>query len=146
MYDESIVEPMRKELTRLGIEEARTAADVDAALTQKKGTVLVVVNSVCGCAAGMARPAVGMALENGNLPDKMITVFAGNDVEATQRARSFFTGYRPSSPSIALFRDGQIVKMIERYQIEGRHPEDLAQELKAAFNQFCTKQEAQVAQ
>jgi putative YphP/YqiW family bacilliredoxin len=146
MYDEKIVEPMRKELTRLGIEEARTAADVDAALTQKKGTVLVVVNSVCGCAAGMARPAVGMALENGNLPDKMITVFAGNDVEATQRARSFFTGYRPSSPSIALFRDGQIVKMIERYQIEGRHPEDLAQELKAAFNQFCTKQEAQVAQ
>ncbi|HEV8658532.1 MAG TPA: BrxA/BrxB family bacilliredoxin, partial [Thermoanaerobaculia bacterium] len=110
MYDEMIVEPMRRELTRLGIQETRTAAEVDAVLAKKKGTVLVVVNSVCGCAAGMARPAVAMALEsareNKTMPEKMITVFAGNDREATERAREYFTGYRPSSPSIALIRDG----------------------------------------
>src|SRR5215213_1172719 len=121
MYDEMIVAPMRRELTRLGIEETRTAADVDAILGQKKGTVLVVVNSVCGCAAGMARPAIAMAIEsareNNALPDKMITVFAGNDREATQRAREYFTGYRPSSPSMALLRDGQVVKMLERWNI-----------------------------
>ena len=139
MYDEMIVAPMRQELTRLGIQEARTAADVDAALAEKKGTVLVVVNSVCGCAAGNARPAVAMALENGTLPDKMITVFAGNDREATARAREYFTGYRPSSPSIALVRDGQVVKMFERHQIEGRQAHDIASELTAAFDQYCSK-------
>jgi putative YphP/YqiW family bacilliredoxin len=138
MYDERIVAPMRQELTRLGIEETRTAAAVDAALSTK-GTVLVVVNSVCGCAAGMARPAVALALENPVLPDKMITVFAGNDVEATQRARSYFVGYRPSSPSIALLRGGQVVKMLERHQIEGREAHDIASELAAAFNRFCEK-------
>lgn len=139
MYDEMIVGPMREELTRLGIQETRTAAEVDAVLGPKKGTVLVVVNSVCGCAAGNARPAVAMALENSNLPDKMITVFAGNDREATQRARDYFTGYRPSSPSIALIRDGEVVKMFERYQIEGRQAHDIAAELSAAFDQHCAK-------
>jgi putative YphP/YqiW family bacilliredoxin len=143
MYDERIVAPMRQELTRLGIEEARTVADVEAAIAPRKGTVLVVVNSVCGCAAGMARPAIAMALEsareNNTVPDKMITVFAGNDREATQRAREFFTGFRPSSPSIALFRDGEIVKMIERHQIEGREPHDIASDLAQAFERYCAK-------
>ncbi|MEO8033604.1 MAG: BrxA/BrxB family bacilliredoxin [Acidobacteriota bacterium] len=139
MYDEMMVAPMRQELTRLGIQEARTAADVDAVLGEKKGTVLVVVNSVCGCAAGMARPAVSMAVQNKAVPERMITVFAGNDVEATQRARSYFTGYRPSSPSIALLRDGQVVKMLERWNIEGRHAEEIAKELTEAFDQYCVK-------
>lgn len=139
MYDEMIVGPMREELTRLGIQETRTAADVDAVLGEKKGTVLVVVNSVCGCAAGNARPAVAMALESNARPDKMITVFAGNDREATARAREYFTGYRPSSPSIALMRDGEVVKMWERYQIEGRQAHDIAAEMSAAFDQYCAK-------
>jgi len=139
MYDEMMVAPMRQELTRLGIQETRTAEEVDAVLGEKKGTVLVVVNSVCGCAAGMARPAVAMALENETLPDRMITVFAGNDREATQRAREYFVGYRPSSPSIALIKDGQVVKMLERWQIEGRHAHDIAAELGAAFNEHCAK-------
>jgi len=139
MYDEMIVAPMRQELTKLGIEEARTAAAVDAVLGQKEGTVLVVVNSVCGCAAGMARPAVAMALESDARPDKMITVFAGNDREATQRAREYFVGFRPSSPAIALMKDGQVVKMLERWQIEGRHAHDVAAELTAAFEEHCRK-------
>jgi len=139
MYDEMIVAPMREELTRLGIQETRTVADVDAVLGQKKGTVLLVVNSVCGCAAGNARPAVAMALEGGTLPDKMITVFAGNDRDATIRAREYLVGYRPSSPSIALFRDGEVVKMWERWQIEGRQSHDIAAELTAAFEQYCAK-------
>jgi putative YphP/YqiW family bacilliredoxin len=137
MYDEMIVAPMRQELTRLGIEETRTADAVDAVLGEKKGTVLVVVNSVCGCAAGMARPAVAMAVEHENKPDRMITVFAGNDREATQRAREYFAGFRPSSPAIALMKDGQVVKMLERWQIEGRHAHDIAAELTAAFDQYC---------
>jgi putative YphP/YqiW family bacilliredoxin len=140
MYDEMMVAPMRAELTRLGIEEARTAAEVDAILGEKKGTVLVVVNSVCGCAAGMARPGVRMALQHSVLPERMITVFAGNDVDATQRARSYFTGYRPSSPSIALMRDGEVVKMLERWQIEGRGPQEISKELTEAFDQYCVKQ------
>jgi putative YphP/YqiW family bacilliredoxin len=139
MYDEMLVAPMRQELTRLGIQETRTAAEVDAVLGEKNGTVLVVVNSVCGCAAGMARPAVAMALEGEVRPDKMITVFAGNDREATQRAREYFVGFRPSSPSIALMKDGQVVKMLERWQIEGRHAHDIAAELTAAFEQYCQK-------
>ena len=138
MYDEMMVAPMRQELTRVGFEETRTPQQVDAALGEKKGTVLLVVNSVCGCAAGNARPAVAMALEHDVKPDRMVTVFAGNDREATARAREYLVGYRPSSPSIALFRDGQLVKMIERWQIEGRQPHDLAAELTAAFDQFCT--------
>ena len=138
MYDEMIVGPMRQELTRVGFEETRTPQQVDAALGEKKGTVLLVVNSVCGCAAGNARPAVAMALEHDVKPDRMVTVFAGNDREATARAREYLVGYRPSSPSMALFRDGQLVKMIERWQIEGRMPYDIAAELTAAFDQFCT--------
>ena len=129
---------MRQELTRLGIKEARTAEEVDAAV-KEKGTVLVVVNSVCGCAAGMARPAVAMAVKHDTLPDRMITVFAGNDRDATARAREYFVGYRPSSPSIALIRDGEVVKMVERWQIEGRDASDLARELTQAFDQFCAK-------
>jgi len=139
MYDEMIVAPMRQELTRLGIEETKTAAEVDAVLGEKKGTVLVIVNSVCGCAAGMARPGVAMAVRHGVLPDKMITVFAGNDRDATARAREYFVGYRPSSPSIALLRDGEVVKMLERWNIEGREPEQIATELTTAFDQFCAK-------
>ena len=143
MYDERMVAPMRQELTRLGIEEARTAADVEAAIKPAKGTVLVVVNSVCGCAAGMARPAIAMALESAResntMPDKMITVFAGNDREATQRAREYLTGFRPSSPAIALFRDGEVVKMIERWQIEGHQPHDIAADLAQALEQYCVK-------
>ena len=139
MYDEMIVAPMRQELTRLGIEETRSAAEVDAVLGEKKGTVLVVVNSVCGCAAGMARPAVAMALESDVRPDQMITVFAGNDRDATARAREYFVGYRPSSPSIALLKDGEVVKMFERWQIEGRQAHDVAAELTAAFKEHCQK-------
>ena len=139
MYDERLVTPMRQELTRLGIEETRTAADVDRVLGEKKGTVLVVVNSVCGCAAGMARPAVAMALQHDVKPDRMITVFAGNDTAATARAREYFVGYRPSSPSIALLRDGEVVKMIERWNIEGREPKDVAKDLVSAFDQYCAK-------
>ena len=129
MYDEMMVAPMRQELTRVGFEETRTPEQVDAILGEKKGTVLLVVNSVCGCAAGNARPAVAMALEHDVKPDRMVTVFAGNDREATARAREYLVGYRPSSPAIALFRDGELVKMIERWQIEGRQPYDL--------DQFC---------
>ena len=139
MYDDRIVTPMREELTRLGIQETKTAAEVDAVLGPKKGTVLVVVNSVCGCAAGNARPAVAMALEHSTKPDKMITVFAGNDKEATARAREYFTGFRPSSPAIALIRDGEVVKMFERWNIEGRNAYDIAAELTAAFDQYCAK-------
>ena len=142
MYDERFVTPMRQELTRLGVEELRTAADVDARLKDTPGTTLVVVNSVCGCAAGVARPAIALSLENEVKPDRMITVFAGNDREATQRAREYFAGYRPSSPSIALFRDGELVKMVERWQIEGRAAHDIAAELAASYNQFCAKEAA----
>ncbi len=139
MYDEMIVAPMREELTRLGIQETRSVDAVDAVLGEKQGTVLLVVNSVCGCAAGMARPALAMALEHESVPDKMITVFAGNDREATQRAREYLVGYRPSSPAIALFKDGQVVKMLERWNIEGRHAHDIASELTRAFDEFCAK-------
>ena len=139
MYDEMLVQPMREELTVLGLEETRTANDVDEVLGQK-GTVLVVVNSVCGCAAGNARPAIRFALENDTLPDKMITVFAGNDREATEKAREYFAGYRPSSPAIALMRDGDVVKMFERWNIEGREAHDIAAELTTAFNEYCVKQ------
>lgn len=143
MYDERLVQPMREELTRLGIAETRTAEEVEAALGSRQGTALVIVNSVCGCAAGNARPAVAMALQNTSVrPDKMITVFAGNDKEATQRARSFFTGYRPSSPAIALLRDGEVVKMLERHNIEGRHATEIAKELAGAFEQYCVPAQA----
>ena len=135
-YPEYFVAPMREELTRLGIEELRTADAVDEAVA-RKGTTLVVVNSVCGCAAGKARPGIAMALEHDVKPDHMTTVFAGADVEATERARSYFTGYPPSSPSIALRRDGQLVYMMERRQVEGQPADAIARQLMAAFDQFC---------
>ena len=141
MYPELLLAPMRQELTRLGVAELRTPEQVDATVAEP-GTTLVVVNSVCGCAAGNARPAVAMALRNSARPDRMITVFAGNDVEATKRARGYFTGYRPSSPAIALLRDGEVVKMFERWNIEGRGPQDIAAELSAAFDQYCVKETA----
>src|SRR5258708_31978686 len=125
-YPEFMVQPMREELTRLGVEELRTSEAVDQAIKNSPGTIMVVVNSVCGCAAGKARPGIALALQQDVRPDKVATVFAGADIEATERARSYFTGYRPSSPSIGLFKDGQLVYMIERHQIEGRGPEQIA--------------------
>ncbi|MBV8891335.1 MAG: BrxA/BrxB family bacilliredoxin [Acidobacteria bacterium] len=138
MYPELMILPMREELTRLGIQEARTAAQVDAAVSAP-GTTLVVVNSVCGCAAGRMRPAVRIALEDGTPPDRMITVFAGQDQQATERARFYFRGYPPSSPSIALLADGQLVYMMERSDIEHREADEIAGQLKAAFDRFCIK-------
>ncbi|MFL6227798.1 MAG: BrxA/BrxB family bacilliredoxin [Pyrinomonadaceae bacterium] len=136
-YHEIMIRPMREELTRLGIEETRTPEQVDEAIKGKDGTVMVVVNSVCGCAAGKARPGVAMALRHTTRPDRAITVFAGGDIEATERAREYFTGYQPSSPSIALFKDGDLVFMMERSQIEGRDAISIAQELTHAFDQHC---------
>ena len=142
MYPEQIVSPMRQELTRLGVEEMRTAAEVDARLKDSSGTTLVVVNSICGCAARNARPAVARALENSARPDNLTTVFAGQDAEATQRARSYFIGYPPSSPQIALLKDGRPVFMLERHQIEGRTADVIAQDLIKAFDKHCQKVEA----
>lgn len=136
-YSEMLIKPMREELTRLGIEETRTPEAVDAAIRNTEGTVMIVVNSVCGCAAGKARPGVALALRHNATPDKSITVFAGADIDATARARSYFTGYPPSSPSIALTQNGDLVYMLERYQIEGRSAEQIADELKKAFDRFC---------
>ena len=137
MYPEQIVSPMREELTRLGVEELRTADAVREKLAPASGTQLVVVNSVCGCAARNARPAVAMALQSATRPDGLYTVFAGQDTEATQVARGFFTGYAPSSPSIALLKDGDVAFMLERWQIEGRTAQEIAADLKGAFESFC---------
>ena len=138
MYPEELVQPMRAELTQIGFEELRTPAQVDEKLPEK-GTTLVVVNSICGCAARMARPAVKIALEQSSAkPEHLATVFAGQDRDATERARSYFTGYPPSSPSIALLRDGNIVFMLERWQIEGRPAPDIAADLKDAFEEHCS--------
>ena len=137
MYDERMVAPMRQELTRLGIEELRTAEQVDAKLKNAKGTTLVVVNSVCGCSARNARPAVATALQSDVRPDATTTVFAGQDNAATARARSYFTGYAPSSPSIALLKDGRLVYMLERHQIESRSADAIAQDLTSAFAKYC---------
>jgi putative YphP/YqiW family bacilliredoxin len=136
-YPEEVIRPMREELTRLGVQELRTPEAVDETLKNSKGTVMVVVNSICGCAAGKARPGIAMALQNEVRPDKVATVFAGGDIEATERARSYFTGFSPSSPSIGLLKDGQLVYMMERYQIEGRGPEQIAAELRQAFEKHC---------
>jgi putative YphP/YqiW family bacilliredoxin len=138
MYPELMIVPMREELTRLGIKEARTASEVDQAVAAP-GSTMVVVNSVCGCAAGRMRPAVRMALQHSARPDHMITVFAGQDQEATQKARSYFQGYPPSSPSIGLLRDGQLVYLMQRSDIEHREAVDIAGELKGAFDRFCAK-------
>lgn len=137
MYDERLVTPMRQELTRLGIAEMRTAEEVDAKLRSASGTTLVVVNSVCGCAARNARPAVTKALQHAVKPDSMTTVFAGQDKEAVQRARSYFTGYGPSSPQIALLKDGNLVFILERHQIEGRSADEIAEDITAAFDRYC---------
>ena len=142
MYDERFVTPMRQELTRLGVEELRSPGEVDAKLKDAAGTTLVVVNSVCGCAARNARPAVATALRHSVKPDHLTTVFAGQDVEATTRARSYFTGYAPSSPQIGLLKDGQLVFMLERWQIEGRSADEIAKDLVGAFDQFCADQPA----
>lgn len=138
MYDERMVAPMRAEITQHGVEELRTAAAVDEALKGTKGTQLVIVNSVCGCSARNMRPAVGEALRHAVTPDHRFTVFAGNDADATRQARTYFTGYAPSSPSVALLKDGKLVHMIERWQIEGRSAEAIAEELKAAFDRHCS--------
>ncbi len=138
MYPELMVLPMREELTRLGIEELRSAAEVEQALA-KAGTTMVVVNSICGCAAGRMRPAVRLALEHPVRPDQSVTVFAGQDRDATERARGYFEGYPPSSPSIGLLRDGKLVYMMERSDIEQREAEDIAADLAAAFDKFCAK-------
>jgi len=136
MYPEPLLAPMRQELTRIGVEELRTAADVDAAVA-RPGTTMIVVNSVCGCAARNARPAVGMALQAAVKPTHVTTVFAGQDRDATERARSYFTGYAPSSPSIGLLRDGKLVHMVERWQIEGRTADAIAADLAKAFDTYC---------
>jgi len=141
MYPEMMIAPMRQELTSAGVAEARTAGDVSQAV-QQKGTVMVVVNSVCGCAAGKMRPGVRAAIQHGVRPERMITVFAGQDREATETARSFFTGYPPSSPSIGILRDGQLVYMMERRDIEMSSPEMIASALTRAFEKYCAKQEA----
>jgi putative YphP/YqiW family bacilliredoxin len=138
MYDERFVAPMRAELTQLGIDELRSAAAVDEALKDAPGTRLVIVNSVCGCAARNMRPAVAAALQHAVKPDHLYTVFAGNDADATRQARSYFTGYAPSSPSIGLLRDGKLVHMVERWQIEGRSVESIAADLTKAFDTHCT--------
>jgi putative YphP/YqiW family bacilliredoxin len=137
MYDERYVTPMRRELTELGVAEMRTAQEVDARLKDSPGTTLVVVNSVCGCAARNARPAVAKAIKGDVKPDTLTTVFAGQDIEAVQRARSYFTGYAPSSPQIALLKDGKLVYMLERHQIEGRSADAIAADLTGAFEKYC---------
>lgn len=137
MYPEIMVIPMREELTRMGVQELRTAEEADGAIVSQPGTTMVIVNSICGCAAGRMRPAVRLALQNSVRPDKMFTVFAGQDTEATERARSYFTGYPPSSPSIALLRDGKLIYMMQRSDIEHREAADIAAELKKTFDKFC---------
>src|SRR5215469_1285689 len=135
-YPEMLVKPMREDLTRFGVEETRTAEEVDQVIRETKGTVMIVVNSVCGCAAGLARPAIGMALKHSVVPDKVVTVFAGADIAATDRARGYFKGYFPSSPSVGILQNGKILFMLERHQIEGRDPVAIAKDLTDAFDRF----------
>ncbi len=140
-YPEIMIQGMRQELSKLGIEETKTPEAVKEAVDSTKGTLMVVVNSVCGCAAGGVRPGIAMALQNEAVPDKSITVFAGADIDATDVARDYFSGYSPSSPSIGILKDGQLVKMFERRDLEGRHPMQIAQGLVDAFNEVCAKSE-----
>lgn len=135
-YDERLVAPMRLELTRVGVKELRTVAEVDAALANPEGVQLLFVNSVCGCAAGSARPGLVAALQQGSRPDQVYTVFAGQDLEATARARSYFADYQPSSPSIAMLKDGEVVFFMHRHQIEGRSPDAIAAALTEAFERY----------
>jgi putative YphP/YqiW family bacilliredoxin len=138
MYPEIMVAPMREELAQAGIKETRTAEDVDAALA-RPGTTMLIVNSICGCAAGRMRPAVRVALQNPVVPDQSITVFAGQDSEATDRARSYFEGQPPTSPAIALLRDGKLIYLMQRFIIESNPPQAIAEELARAFNEYCAK-------
>ena len=137
MYPEEMVIPMREDLTSVGFEELKTAEEVDNVLSKKDGTVLIVVNSVCGCAAGNARPGVKAAVQNGKHPDKLTTVFAGVDTEAVEKTRSYLLPYPPSSPSIGLFKDGKLVHFLERHHIEGRPAEMIDENLKEAFEEYC---------
>jgi len=139
MYPDLMLVPMREELTRLGIEELRTAEEVDRAIANEPGMTMVVVNSICGCAAGRMRPALRLALQTSTHPDKMYSVFAGQDLQATERARSYFAGYAPSSPSIAFLRGGRLIHMIQRSDIEHREAVDIAAELKNVFEKLCGK-------
>jgi putative YphP/YqiW family bacilliredoxin len=136
-YPEMLIAPMRGEMTAMGAKELKTVADVDEAVKNTKGTLMIVVNSVCGCAAGKARPGIAMAMQHAVKPDVLATVFAGGDVEATDRARGYFTGYAPSSPSIGILRDGKLVYMLERREIETRSAEMIASELTRAFDRVC---------
>lgn len=136
-YPPALVAPMRAEMTRMGARELTTASEVDAAIGDQKGTTLVFINSVCGCAAANARPGLALALQHAARPQEVVTVFAGQDVEATARARQYFSDYQPSSPSMALFRDGEVVHFVHRHQIEGRNPQAVAAELTAAFDRYC---------
>lgn len=137
MYDPRLVQPMREELTRIGFEELRTPEQVDAVLGSERATMLVLVNSVCGCAARNARPAATIAVGNALRPQRLLTVFAGQDAEATAKARGYFAPYPPSSPQMALFKDGKLVFMLERRQIEGRPAREIAADLVAAFDRHC---------
>jgi putative YphP/YqiW family bacilliredoxin len=136
-YPEMMVAPMREQLVRVGFTEMRTPEDVDAILGSEKRTTLVAINSVCGCAAAMMRPGVYLSLQGEKKPEVLTTVFAGQDMEATDRTREYITGYPPSSPSVALFKDGELAYFMERHQIEGRHPEDIAADLQAAYEEHC---------
>lgn len=137
MYPPELVAPMKEDLTSVGFKELTTAEDVENILTKKEGTTFLIVNSVCGCAAGAARPAVKTAINNEKIPDNLVTVFAGVDKEATDKARSFTAPYPPSSPSMAMFKDGKLVHFIERHQIEGNNAETIATHLKQVFDHFC---------
>ena len=139
-YPEEFIGPMRQELTRLGVQETRTPEAVDALLGHTAGTIMMVINSMCGCAAGRARPGIALALRHAIVPDKVATVFAGGDLEATARVREYLQDYPPSSPSVALFRDGKPVFMLQRHQIENRDATEIAKVLTEAFDQFCAKQ------
>lgn len=139
MYDREAVAPLWKELVAVGVDSLATVDEVDAVLSEKTGTTLVIVNSVCGCAAGSARPGVALALQNSVIPDRLTTVFAGVDREATDRARDYMKGIPPSSPCVALFKDGQLIYMLQRTDIEGNSPQTIAQHLKAAFDKTCAR-------
>ena len=132
-----LIQQIKNEVTRLGVKELRTPEEVDTLLGKQKGTVLMFVNSVCGCAAGMARPALAKALQHATKPARLYTVFAGQDLDATARARSYFGEYQPSSPSVALLKDGEVVAFVHRHQIEGRHPDAIAAALTQAFDTYC---------
>lgn len=136
-YPEMMIAPMREDLVRVGFSEMKTPQEVDAVLSADKGTTLVVVNSVCGCAAGMMRPAVYMSLQGEKRPEVLTTVFAGQDLEATERTREYIVGFPPSSPSVALFKDGDLVYFMERHLIEGRNAEDIANDLRTVYEEHC---------